>query len=168
MATPRSVLEDLPFSFVRASLSFRRFNDLTLRSVGVESQAPGLATVLHALEELGDCAVSSLAQKTHLPNGTLTGLLDTLQREGHLRRDRNPEDGRSWIVQLTKSGRGLCAKLHQRHRTVMKIFRETLTEAEAAEMQRLLEKLTDAMRAFAADPDESVVQRPRARVSRRT
>lgn len=92
-------------------LGFRRFNDRTLRAVGLKPQPPGMASVLHALEEQDDCTVNSVVQRTHLANGTLTGLLDALERDGCLQRAANPDDGRSWRIQLTPAGRRLCAKL---------------------------------------------------------
>src|SRR6185312_7639604 len=106
-----TVLEDLPFCVARATLGFRRFDDHTLRLVGLETLAPGLATVLHALEERDDGTVNRLVEMTHLPNGTMTGLLDELEQRGYVERVRNPQDGRSWIVRLTTEGRRLCEKL---------------------------------------------------------
>ncbi len=141
-----SILEDLPFRLARAALDFRRFNDRTLRAVGVEDLAPGLASVLHAVEEAGGCTVNHLVAQTHLPNGTLTGLLDTLEREGRIRRQRNPDDGRSWLVELTPVGRVLCEKLHGRHNDVMKVFEDAFSEAEIAELSRLLSKASACMR----------------------
>ena len=152
MAAPRSLLEDLPFRLAAATLGFRRFNDRTLRAVGLGPQAPGLATVLHATEELGEGTVRALVEATHLPNGTLTGLLDTLERGGLVRRVPNPADGRSRLVALTPHGRQLCAKLRRRHQMVMELFREALPGAEAAELARLLDQLTARMRRFAAEP----------------
>jgi len=148
-----SILDELPFCFVRATLSFRRFNDQTLRAVGAESMAPGLASILHAAEELGDCTVSRLVAQTHLPNGTLTGLLDALERDGCIQRSRNPADGRSWLIALTRKGRQLCARLQVRHRMVMKVLGEALAPAEVAELTRLLEKATDGMRAYVAEEE---------------
>lgn len=153
MPKSRPILEDLPFHLARATLSFRRFNDLTLRSVGLDRMAPGLATVLHAVEELSECTVNQLVEKTHLPNGTLTGLLDTLQRDGHIQRNRNPEDGRSWLIGLTEVGRQLCEKLHKRHWLAMDHFHEALTNAESAELTRLLEKATVCMRSYTTKQD---------------
>src|SRR5580698_3160616 len=77
--TTCSILEDLPFCLARATLGFRRFNDLTLRAIDLASLAPGAASILHALQEEPSCTVNRLVEKTHLPNGTLTGLLDELQ-----------------------------------------------------------------------------------------
>jgi DNA-binding MarR family transcriptional regulator len=83
--TTGSVLEDLPFCLARATLAFRRFNDLTLRAIDLASLAPGAASILHALQEEPSCTVNRLVEKTHLPNGTLTGLLDELEKMDFLR-----------------------------------------------------------------------------------
>ena len=148
MSKLRPIFEDLPFYLARATLSFRRFNDQTLRSVGLDRMAPGLATVVHAVEEIDECTVNRLVEKTHLPNGTLTGLLDSLQNDGYIQRIRNPDDGRSWLIELTESGRELCAKLRARHRLTMAHFRKTFSETETIELERLLEKAVDSMRSY--------------------
>jgi DNA-binding MarR family transcriptional regulator len=143
-----SVLEDLPFCLARATLGFRRFNDLTLRAIGLTTLAPGAASILHALQEERSCTINRLVERTHLPNGTLTGLLDELEEEGHLARFSNPEDGRSWLVGLTPQGLRLCKKLQKRHALVMEVFGEALTDADQAELVRLLGKVTQCMRAY--------------------
>ena len=105
-----------------------------------------MASVLHALAEGDNCPVSSLVKKTQLPNGTLTGLLDALEEDGRIERTDNPRDGRSWIIRLTPAGRAFCARLEERHKVVMSVFQDALTEEEAAELRRLLEKTTSTMR----------------------
>ena len=145
--TGNTLLDDLPFHLARVGLSFRRFNERTLRSVGLKSQAPGMASVVHALREQDDCPVSSLVERTHLPNGTLTGLLDTLEHEGCVQRTRDAADRRSWRVRLTAKGRRLGAKLEERHRVVMEILDQALSGAETAALKRLLARVTEQMRA---------------------
>jgi DNA-binding MarR family transcriptional regulator len=142
-----SILEDLPFYLARVGLSFRRFNEQTLRAVGLKSQAPGLASVVHALREQDDCAVSSLVERTHLPNGTLTGVLDALEHDGCIQRARDSEDRRSWRIRLTAKGHRLGAKLEKRHHLVMEVLGQALSEKEAAEFKRMLGRVTDHMRA---------------------
>lgn len=141
--TPDS--ESLPFALARTALCFRRFNDETLRLVGLKGMAPGQASVLHAMTELGDCTVKQLAGATQLPNGTLSGLLDTLEQEALLKRLPNPEDGRSWMLVLTAKGRKVCGKLAERHRLVLGIFDQSFSKAERSELARLLAKANACM-----------------------
>lgn len=155
LAAKTPVLNDLPFCLARASLNFRRFSDQTLRVVGLERLAPGLASVLHALEDLGDCTVNQLVDKTHLPNGTLSGLLDTLEKEAFVKRCPNPEDGRSWLLVLTPKGRKVCSKLDERHRLVLGIFAKTFSKEEAAALAVLLEKAGEGMRAYCTESDKA-------------
>ena len=143
-----TILEDLPFYLARAALSFRQFNDRTLRASGLAAQAPGIASVLHALHEENNCTVNSLIERTHLPNGTLTGLLDGLVDDGCIERVANPEDGRSWRIRLTVKGRRLCAKLLDRHENVMELFSGALSQEEVAELKCLLAKITTCMRTY--------------------
>lgn len=155
MNAPNSILEDLPFYLARASLVFRRFDDRTLRSRGIESMPTGMASVLHVLKERDGCAVNDLAKKTHIPNGTLTGLLDSLERKGHIIRTRSPIDGRSRIIRLKSSGLELCEKLSERHRYVMSLFGEALTQEESLELKRILGKLTHQMRNHTTEPSST-------------
>ncbi len=164
MTPPRTVLDDLPFCLAQASLVFRRFSDLTLRATGVDGQAPGLATVLHTLDEFGESPVSLLVDQSRLPNGTVTGLLDTLEDDGLIRRTRNPEDGRSWIVALTPKGNRACGKLRRRHGRVMAVFGDALSKAEARRLATLLRKLSSHLQAYTGSHE--VRSRSRKRVHR--
>ncbi len=145
-----TILEDLPFCLARVGLAFRRFNERTLRAVGLRSQAPGMASVVHALREQDDCPVCSLVERTHLPNGTLTGLLDALEGEGCIHRTRDADDRRSWRIRLTAKGNRLGAKLEKRHRQVMAVLSQALSADEVAELQRLMARVTDHLRAHDA------------------
>ena len=159
----RSVLGDLPFCLARSALGFRRFNDMTLRALGLPSLAPGAASILHALQEERGCTVNRLVERTHLPNGTLTGLLDELEGKDYLERYPNPLDGRSWLVELTAQGLRLCAKLQKRHAMVMEVLGDTLSDAEQAELIRLLGKATRCMRAYR--PGDKLLKSGRSRGS---
>ena len=146
--TTSSLLSDLPFCFVRASLSYRKFNDLSLKAVGLESLAPGLASVLHALDELGPCTVNRLVEATQLPNSTLTGLLDTLEQQDAIQRTRNPDDGRSRLVQLTASGKNQCELLKKRHVEVMEHIGVEFSPNELKVFSQLLERFNQHMQTF--------------------
>jgi len=147
------------------ALAFRQFNDRTLHAVGAKPQPPGLASVLHALAERDNCTVNDLIEQTHLPNGTLTGLLDSLERDDCIERVRNPDDGRSRRIRLTKDGRKLRTKLDQRHALVMEIFREALSDAESAELTRLLAQITARMRAYRPGDETSSARATQPRSS---
>lgn len=145
MNSPHSVLDDLPFCLARATLAFRRFDDLTLRAMGIQSMPPGMASILHALKERDGCPVNDLVRMTNIPNSTMTGLLNSLERKGYIIRTRNPADGRSRIIRLRSGGIELYNRLLERHRSVMTLFQEALSEQESSDLKRLLDKITRHM-----------------------
>lgn len=145
MPKPQSSLEDLPFVMARMTVSFRRFNDQTLRSVGLAGMAPGLASVLHALEALAPCTTGQLVEVTQFPNGTLTGLLDTLEEQGLVTRMSNPDDGRSRVLSLSRKGRKVCQKLQERHALSLSFLKQALGERNAAQLAKLLDKTARAL-----------------------
>lgn len=67
---------------------------------------PQLAT-LRAAERLGDCSIGALARAVHLSQPTLTGIVQRLERAGHIVRSRHEWDGRSVNITITPTGRTL-------------------------------------------------------------
>lgn len=147
-AAPERHLDDLPFHLARLQLNFRRLGDRTLREEGLGPQPAGLGSVLHALIEEDDCLVGSVVERTHLPNGTVTGILDRLEAQKLIARVDDDADGRAWRIRLTAKGAALRPKLLRRHARVMAVVRATLTAEEIAAFSALADRLTAAMQAY--------------------
>ncbi len=145
----RAGLDDLPFHLVRASIGFRRMNECTLREAGMKSQPLGAGSILHALFEEDGRTVKSLIKRTQLPNGTITGVLDGLEREGLIRRKENVADGRSWVIELAPKGRVMRKKLMRRHEIVMDLFDAVLSSRETVLLKPALRRLTKFMNDYA-------------------
>lgn len=62
------------------------------------------------LWEHGTVTVKALGEALYLDSGTLTPLLKNLEKEGYVRRERNPEDERSLLVHITEKGAALEEK----------------------------------------------------------
>jgi MarR family transcriptional regulator, organic hydroperoxide resistance regulator len=56
-------------------------------------------------------SVRELATQTGTRATTLTGVLDRLERRGHLVRELDPADRRSFRITLTKSGRAIAGRV---------------------------------------------------------
>lgn len=70
----------------------------------------------------------------------MTGLLDRLERQGLVQRERCTEDRRVVYVELTEAARGLLERMDN---PVMELHKQLighLTQAELKELSRLLEK----------------------------
>ncbi|MCB9481210.1 MAG: MarR family transcriptional regulator [Desulfobacteraceae bacterium] len=62
----------------------------------------------HTIEILGtsdSMKMKDLALKMGVTTGTLTVMIDTLENKGFVKRTKNPEDRRSYVIMLTEKGR---------------------------------------------------------------
>src|SRR5437667_9567704 len=79
-----------------------------LRPLGV-SPAGGL--VLGLLRDHGPMSPSALGDRLIVTRSTVTGVLDSLERRGLVRRTPHPEDRRSVVVEITPKGRRVLAEV---------------------------------------------------------
>jgi DNA-binding MarR family transcriptional regulator len=84
---------------------------------------------------------SECADRAGVTRGTITGLLDGLERDGLIRRQPHPEDRRCTIVQLTDGGWALLDRMLPRHFHVIADLLCQLDEAEQKTLFTLLTKL---------------------------
>ena len=57
--------------------------------------------------------MSTLSHRIGVDNSTLTRLIDILIRNNFVRKDKNPNDGRSFIISLTNSGEKLQFRIEE-------------------------------------------------------
>jgi DNA-binding MarR family transcriptional regulator len=73
----------------------------TFGAHGADAEDFGLYS---ALGVWGPITPTELASRIGMPPTTLSSALRRLERRGHVRRERNPNDGRSYLVELTDAG----------------------------------------------------------------
>lgn len=97
--------------------------------------------VLEALHHRGPLCASELATKLLKSAGNLTLVLDNLERDGHVRRERDAEDRRFVRVHLTDQGKDFIGGLFPQ--IAQDITREfsILSPAEQAMLAELCKKL---------------------------
>ena len=105
-----------------ADLLFERIGRL-LRPLGV-SAAGGL--VLGMLRDHGRMSPSELGERLIVTRATVTGLLDSLERRGFVRRTANPADRRSILVDITPQGlevlQAVRTLVHRNEKTWMSVL----------------------------------------------
>ena len=79
-----------------------------LRPLNV-SAAGGL--VLGILRDHGPMSPSALGERLIVTRATVTGLVDSLEQHGFVRRSANPTDRRSLVVQITPAGHAVLQEL---------------------------------------------------------
>jgi DNA-binding MarR family transcriptional regulator len=90
-----------------ADLLFDRIGRL-LRPLNV-SAAGGL--VLGVLRDGGPMSPSALSERLIVTRATVTGVIDSLERRGFVRRSAHPSDRRSLVVEITPAGLDVLQRL---------------------------------------------------------
>jgi DNA-binding MarR family transcriptional regulator len=108
-----------------ADMVFDRIGRL-LRPLNV-SAAGGL--VLGLLRDRGVMSPSELGERLIVTRATVTGLVDSLERRGFVRRSINPVDRRSFLIEITPAGidvlRELRTLVHGREKAWLSDFSDT-------------------------------------------
>jgi DNA-binding MarR family transcriptional regulator len=91
-------------------------------------------TVVKILEQLGDLSLSSLSSRIKAQNSTVTGIIDRMEREGLVKRERSEEDRRIVLIRLTPKGRKLAESIEVEP---MEIFRQALASLPREDIEDL-------------------------------
>jgi MarR family 2-MHQ and catechol resistance regulon transcriptional repressor len=101
----------------------------------------GQFAVLEALHHCGPLRTSEIAKKDLRSCGNMTTVLDNLERDGLVWRERRVEDRRCVHVYLTAEGQRLIDAVFPAHAVRLAEEFAPLTAAEQAELKRLCQKL---------------------------
>jgi DNA-binding MarR family transcriptional regulator len=140
-------------------------DDLLGRAMAGLKVQPNDFAVLSAIRAFQPITPSRLAALLGTPPTTLSSYLRRLEGRRLVRRRPNPDDGRSSLLEVTKTGdrhavsafpalQGSVARVHER------------LDYSPRELDLALDRLEDAMRAVLSRPDEST-RRPEPRARRR-
>jgi MarR family 2-MHQ and catechol resistance regulon transcriptional repressor len=97
--------------------------------------------VLEALYQLGPLSQREIGQKILRSSGNITMVIDNLEKNGLVRRERNEADRRFFIIHLTDKGYHLINKIFPPHAAVIAEDLAVLTAAEQDTLGRLCKKL---------------------------
>lgn len=92
-----------------------------------------------------------LGEKTLITKGTLTGVLDRLERRGLVRRTASDADRRQVFVVLTAQGNRVFERVFPAHVSHLKCAFSALAPGELEQAAALLGKLRDALHAAHAE-----------------
>ncbi|HZH74873.1 MAG TPA: MarR family transcriptional regulator [Archangium sp.] len=98
-------------------------------------------SVLEALLHLGAMNQSELGRKLLRSNPNMTALLDTLERNGWIQRERSPEDRRVVVVSLTREGQRVIEKAFPAHAARIAELMGALSAEEQQQLGQLCKKL---------------------------
>jgi DNA-binding MarR family transcriptional regulator len=109
-----------------------------LRPLGVSS--PG-GLVLGLLRDHGPMAPSEIGDRLIVTRATVTGLVDSLERRGLVRRTPHPSDRRSLIVEITPEGLKVLAQIRATVHRQEKAWMSVLSDADLRKLINLLHRV---------------------------
>lgn len=104
-------------------------------------------TVVKLLESLGDISLSSLSERIRAQNSTVTGIIDRMEREDLVKRERSTTDRRVVFIRLTDKGRKLASEIEVEPMELFRGALESLTRDDVRDLLRILNKLQKRVRA---------------------
>jgi hypothetical protein len=138
----------LPFLINRIAATVSAWVNQEFQSLGLNVYS---ARVLILLYLDGAHSVGHLALQSSLEQSTLSHILIRLEKQGLLKRMRQPMDNRSVLVTLSPEGRVLakqCWKAVQAHDSML---REGLANSDAQDLVKLLNRTYENVPLFKAD-----------------
>lgn len=133
------------------------------RQVGLSHAAINALAVIEG--EGAPMLTGEVAARMHITSGSVTSLLDNLERKGYVERSGDPEDRRRVLVDITPAGQAVLDEALPR---IVQLAGRIFADLDASGQQDLLDVLDAVRRAVAEIPDELPPPEPRRRPDRLT
>ena len=117
-------------------------------------------TVMKMLEQIGDLSLSELSERIRAQNSTVTGIIDRMEREGLVCRERSKSDRRVVYIRLTEKGAKLAREIRVEPLEIFRSALTSLTQADLRDLLRILMKLQKRVLARVEAQAEATAQRP--------
>ncbi|MDR3453713.1 MAG: homoprotocatechuate degradation operon regulator HpaR [Rhodoferax sp.] len=139
MSTP-FVHRNLPRLLLQARESVMAHTRPSLRAHALSDQQ---WRVLRVLGEHGVVETGRVAREAFILGPSLTGVLARMERDGLIRRERDPEDQRRTVVEATAKGLRLVAKLSQTVEAHYAWMEQSLGKQKLAQLYKLLDSVIE-------------------------
>lgn len=126
----------------------RRVTKQVARDMGLTGPQ---VSALKILEAVGELSLSELSERMSARNSTITGIVDRMERDGLVVRERSEADRRVVKIRATERGLEIARGVPV---TALELFAsalESLSGAERVELRRILAKLADRVRVEVED-----------------
>jgi DNA-binding MarR family transcriptional regulator len=122
----------------RCSLSVNQKSSSIIRKQGLtEAQF----SVLELLYHKGDFRIKDIIEKTFSSGGTMTVIIDNLEKENFIKRKKDPRDRRAMLIEITEKGKKAIEKIFDKHLENLDNIFSVLSSIEKDGMIHLLKKL---------------------------
>ena len=129
---------NLPRLLLQARESVMVHTRPSLREHGLSDQQ---WRVLRVLGEHGTVETGRVAREAYILGPSLTGVLARMERDGLVKRERDPEDQRRTVVEATAKGRKMVDRLQDTVESHYRWLEQSLGKQKLAQLYRLLDEL---------------------------
>jgi DNA-binding MarR family transcriptional regulator len=124
-----------------------------LKRHGLSGINPAQGRILYALWKEDGLSQVALGRRTKLEKSTLALMLDRLEGQGQVRRERIAGDGRKRIVILSEANRALHAAYQEASEEMSKIFYAEMERGEREAFEASLRRIIDNLERFETGKD---------------
>lgn len=127
--------------FIALSRVHRFVMDTTNKSIQSNGLNPTEFAVLELLYHKGSQPLQQIGERILIASGSITYVVDKLEKKGLVKRIPCPNDRRVIYAQLTEAGEAFIASIFPNHEKVIHHSFEMLTNEEQDELLSLLKKV---------------------------
>ena len=127
--------------WVRLAMTFNVLYHEIKKELNKERLTVPQLDIITCLDRSKGLPLSELAERLLVTGGNITGIIDRLERDGYVYRERDKKDRRIVRALLTEKGFDLYKSFLPRYKEVMRKINSVLTTEERHQLQRLLKKL---------------------------
>jgi homoprotocatechuate degradation regulator HpaR len=132
------VHRNLPRLLLQARESVMTHTRPSLREHGLSDQQ---WRVLRVLGEHGTVETGRVAREAYILGPSLTGVLARMERDGLVRRERDPADQRRMVIEATAKGLRMVERLSRSVEGHYQWLEQSLGKQKLAQLYRLLDEL---------------------------
>ena len=129
---------NLPRLLLQAREALMAHNRPRLREHGLSDQQ---WRVLRVLGEHGTVETGRVAREAYILGPSLTGVLARMERDGLVRRERDPEDQRRTVIEATAKGLKMVERLSRSVEGHYQWLEKSLGKQKLAQLYQLLDEL---------------------------
>ncbi len=110
--------------------------------------------ILRHLARHAPLSQGEVAKRAHLSAPAVSNELTVMEREGYIRREKDPSDGRAMLLYLTQQGMDMEQRMREADRAFEAYVMSDLTEEEQKQLSALLVKLRNRLVCIPEENDQ--------------
>lgn len=131
--------------WVRLAMTFNVLYHEIKKELSKENFTVPQLDIISCLDRTKGIPLGELADRLLVTGGNITGIIDRLERDGYVHRERDKNDRRVVRALLTEKGFELYKSLLPRYKEIINRINSALTFPERKQLQQLLKKLAQGV-----------------------